>query len=182
MHGRSSGPVAAPGHPCAKLPGRLADISADSSTLSSRSRTKSFRQPGLTHESPKECSDPLPTDNLFGDRSGFSRDEGMIVSPARSVIHVMPSPLQSRSYSDGEFVPQTFGFNGSSVPFNPSRLTSHAPISMVDKKPKDFSPLSSTSNDFGDTEVCSGGPPNFSEREFDCGPVFAARLSRRTCH
>ncbi len=66
----------------------------------------------------------------------------------------MLSPLQSRSYSDGEFVPQTFGSNGGSVPCNPSRLTPHAPISMVDKKPKDFSPLSSASNDFGDTEVC----------------------------
>ncbi len=157
MHGRSSGPVTALGRSCAKLPGRLADISTitDSSTLSSRSRAKSSKQPGLAHESPKECSDPLPTDNLFGDRSGFSRDEGTIVSPARSVIHVMPLPLQSRSYNDGEFVPQTFGFNGSSVPCNPSMLTLHVPISMVDKKPKDFSPLSSASYDFGDTEVCA---------------------------
>ncbi len=52
-------------------------------------------------------------------------------------------------------MPQTFGPNGGSVPSNASRLTSHAPISMMDKKPKDFSPLSSASNNFGDTEGCS---------------------------
>ncbi len=48
----------------------------------------------------------------------------------------MPSPLQSRSDSDGEFVPQTFGSSGGSIPCNPSRITQHSPISMVDKKPK----------------------------------------------
>ncbi len=138
MYGCSSVPVAAPGRLCAKLPGRLAGISAitDSSMLSPWPRAKSSKQPGLTHESPKECFDPLPTNNLFGDRSGFSRYEGTTVSPTFSVIKVMPSPLQSRSYSDGEFVPQTFGSSGGSIPCNPSRLTQHAPISMVDKKPK----------------------------------------------
>ncbi len=141
MYGCSSVPVAAPGRLCAKLPGRLAGISAitDSSMLSPWPRAKSSKQPGLTHESPKECFDPLPTDNLFGDRSGFSCYEGTIVSPMCSVIKVMPSPLQSRSDSDGEFVPQTFGSSGGSIPCNPSRLTQHAPISMVDKKPKYFS-------------------------------------------
>ncbi len=118
MHGRSSVPVAAPRHSCAKLPGRLAGISAitDSCTLSPRSRSKSSKHPGLTHESSKEGFDPLQRITFLGDISVFSRDECTIVSPERSVIHVMPSPLQSRSYSDGEFVPLTFGSNGQQRP------------------------------------------------------------------
>ncbi len=82
MHGRSSGPVVAPGRSCAKLSGRLAGISqiTDSSTLSPRSHAKSSKKPGLTHKSLKECFDPLPTDNLFGDRSGFSSYLNIIFS------------------------------------------------------------------------------------------------------
>ena len=68
--------------------------------------------------------------------------------------HVMPAPFHSRSRSDGEFVPQTFGSNDSSIPCNLYGLASHAPISMVDEKPKYFTPLFSALYDFGDTEVC----------------------------
>ncbi len=61
-------PLRLQGASCAKLPGRLACISTitDSSTLSPRSHAKLSKQPGLMHESPKECFDPLPTDNLLG--------------------------------------------------------------------------------------------------------------------
>ncbi len=67
-------------------------------------------------------------------------------------------------------------------PVNLSRLTPHAPISMVDKKPKDFSPLSSALNDFGDMEVCSEvkdlGVVQISLKRSSIGGLF----SLQDCH
>ncbi len=104
MHGRSSGSVAAAGCSSAKLPGRLLLAQLQTQARSHRDLMLNHLIAWAYAQILKRVFDPLPTDNLFRDRSGFSRDEGTIVFPTHSVFHVMPSPLQSRSYSDGEFV------------------------------------------------------------------------------
>ena len=184
MHGRSSGPVAAPGRSCVELLGRLAGASSitDSSTLSPRFSAESFKQPGLMHEFPEECFNPLSTDNLSGNRFGLSRDDSQTISPARSVSHVMRASLQSRPHSDGEFVSQAVRSDGSGIPCNSSGLTSHAPFSVVDEKSEHFTPLFSASYDFGDTEVC------YVNKTVDVNRVPSSRSSAgdlcfpRDCH
>ena len=156
VHGRSSGPVAAPGRSCVELFGRLAGASAiaDSSTLSPRSCAESFKQPGLTNKFQEECFNSLSTDNFSWNRSGLSRDDSEAFSPARSVDCVMRAALQSGSHGDSEIVPQALGSNGSSIPRDSSGIASNAPLSVVDEKAEYFTPLSPASHDFGDTAVC----------------------------
>lgn len=106
------------------------------------------------HKFPEKCFNSLSTDNISGNRLGLSLDDSKAFSPGRSVDCVMRAVLQSGSHSDSEIVPQTSRSNGSGIPRNSSGITSHAPFSVVDKKMKHFTPLSSASNDLGDTAVC----------------------------
>lgn len=66
----------------------------------------------------------------------------------------MPAPFHSRSRSDGEFVPQTFGSMIAASPVIRLGLLHMRPFSVVDEEPKHFTPLFSALYGFGDTEVC----------------------------